>query len=508
MRPRDRVSLRQESKWMSHDLAPRDLALTMQQARDAQPAWAAVGIVERLRVLKRFRHSLAQSAEEIAATIPAELPGNLHRTPADSLVSEVLPLAEACRFLEREAAAILAPKIPGNRERPFWLRSVKTTIHREPFGTVLIVGPGNYPLLLPGAQALQALAAGNAVLWKPAPGGTAVASACRYLLVGAGLSPSLLHILEQAPASATEAIRAGVDKVFLTGSEATGKAVLRELAETLTPSVMELSGCDAVFILPGADLKRAVAALAFGLRLNGSATCMAPRRVFVTEAVAQAFIDELAEALDSIPAVTVPIATQEKLLDLMADAEAKGAHFRRNGLTATANYDAGTVAIQPTLIVQATAEMRITQADIFAPVLSILQVADQEAALAANARCPYALTASIFGTPKAAQRMAARVPAGSVLINDIIVATADPRAPFGGRRRSGFGATRGREGLLEMTTIKTIQVQHAKDLRAYTPPSEHHAGFIAGYIQAVHGGKRRDRLSGLRRFLKAMTKLK
>jgi acyl-CoA reductase-like NAD-dependent aldehyde dehydrogenase len=489
-------------------LKSNDPASTLERARAAQQAWGATRIEERLQILKRFRHALAESCEDIAASVPCEQPGSLHRTIADTLVSEVLPLAEACRFLEREASSILAPQRPGKENRPFWLRGVTTEIRREPLGVVLIIGPSNYPLFLPGVQALQALAGGNAVLWKPAPGGSSAAGACRLLLVAAGLDPSLLPVLDEAPDAATAAIRGGVDKVFLTGSESTGRAVLRELAETLTPSVVELSGCDAVFVLEGADLDRVVAALTFGLRLNGSATCMAPRRVFVTAKVANDLVGRLAVAVESIGPVIVPSATKERLLDLMADAEAKGARFLKNGLHGVPGDATGAIEIRPTLVVAATAEMRITQADIFAPVLSMIEVASEEEALAANRRCPYTLTAAVFGSRSRAERLASQIPAGTVLINDIIVATADPRAPFGGRKHSGYGTTRGREGLLEMTVIKTVQIQNARDVRAYAPHTPHHRGFFSGYIQAVHSAGWRQRWSGLREFLNAMINLR
>jgi aldehyde dehydrogenase (NAD+) len=198
------------------------------------------------------------------------------------------------------------------------------------------------------------------------------------------------------------------------------------------------------------------------------------------------------------------------MLDMMADAEAKGAIFRKNGLAGAERISDYAYSIRPTLIAQAKPEMRIAQADLFAPVLSIFEVSGIDEALAANSLCPYALTASIFGTGprKEAERLAERIPAGTVLVNDIIVSTADPRAPFGGRKRSGFGATRGREGLLEMTAIKTIQTQNAKDLRAYAPHTPHHEAFFAGYLRAAHGGGWKARLVGLREFLNAMMKIK
>ena len=107
------------------------------------------------------------------------------------------------------------------------------------------------------------------------------------------------------------AIATGVDKVFLTGSAATGTAVLHQLAGHLKPAVMELSGCDAVFVLPGAELDRAVAALTFGLRLNGSATCMAPRRLFLV-GDHPGFVPALIDQLERLPPVALPARTQSQ----------------------------------------------------------------------------------------------------------------------------------------------------------------------------------------------------
>ena len=210
-------------------------------------------------------------------------------------------------FWSARRAWILAPQRLSTHTRPFWLRRVTAETRREPLGVVLIIAPANYPLFLPGVQALQALAAGNAVLWKPAPGGMAAAEALRDVLVGCGLDPALLQLLDESPQAAVDAIAAGVDKVFLTGSAATGTAVLYQLAAHLTPAVMELSGCDAVFVLPGAEVERTVAALAFGLRLNGSATCMAPRRLFLV-GDHPGLVPALLDAVQASSSVALPVA--------------------------------------------------------------------------------------------------------------------------------------------------------------------------------------------------------
>jgi aldehyde dehydrogenase (NAD+) len=464
--------------------------ISLGQAQEAQKIWARTRLKGRLALLRRARHRIAATAEQCASTVPRD-------NVADTLVVEVLPLIEACRFLEREAAWILAPQTLSSHTRPFWLRRIDAETRRDPLGVVLIIAPANYPLFLPGVQALQALAAGNAVLWKPAPGGTSAAEALRDALLGAGLDPALLQLLDESASAAVDAIAAGVDKVFLTGSLATGTAVLHELADRLTPAVMELSGCDAVFVLPGAELDRAVAALAFGLRLNGSATCMAPRRLFLVgdhPGLVQALLDQC----KSLNPVVLPVHTQSQLADLLLDARRLGGSILRD------ESDAG---LRYALVNRATPEMRIAQADIFAPVLCIIQVADREAAIAAHAICPYALTAAIFGPRPDALQLASQLPVGTVLINDLIVGTADPRVSFGGRKSSGFGVTRGREGLLEMTTLKTIVTQRSRDQRAYRPTTPAHQPFFAGYIEAMHGGRWRTRWRGLRRFFRAAARL-
>jgi aldehyde dehydrogenase (NAD+) len=472
-------------------------SVALDRARAAQLRWAQTGLRARLAILRRARHRIAATAIQIARTVPCAQPGALHRTVADTLVSEVLPLAEAGRFLEREARWILAPQRLSTRTRPFWLRRVTAETRREPLGVVLIIAPANYPLFLPGVQTLQALAAGNAVVWKPAPGGLAAAEALRAVLVGCGLDPALLQLLDELPQTAADAVAAGVDKVFLTGSAATGTAVLSQLAAHRTPAVMELSGCDAVFVLPGAAVDRVVAALAFGLRLNGSATCMAPRRLFLV-GDHPGLVPAMLDAFKALPAVALPARTQTQLAELLEDAQHLGGSLLMDGSVEELRFAA---------ISRATPDMRVAQSDIFAPVLSIFDVQDTDAAIAAHAPCPYALTAAIFGRENEARDLAARLPVGTVLINDLIVATADPRVSFGGRKASGFGITRGREGLLEMSALKTVVAQHSHDLRAYRPTTPDHEPFFAAYLEAVHSGSWRTRWHGLRRLLRIASKL-
>ena len=405
------------------------------EARTAQARWALTPIVERLRVVRALRHGIAENADKLAG-IAASVS---ERPIAEKLVSEVLPLADACRWLEKRADRVLATRRCGSRGRPFWMQGVTFEVQRQPFGLVLVIGPANYPLFLPAVHALHALVAGNAVLLKPAPGTRHVALAFAQLARDAGLDPALLTILPESVAAARSAIADGVDKVIFTGSSENGRDVLATLAETNTPSVMELSGQDAVLVFADADLDLVVRALRFGTSLNDGNTCIAPRRLVVVQSVAE---------------------------DLLA---------------------------------------RLSIARV--PIMLIERVHDEEAAVHRANDADFALGASIFSRDVArARTLAARIKTGFVLINDLIAPTADPRMPFGGVKASGFGTTRGDEGLLEMTFPHVVAERHGRTHPHFDEPASGDAQLFSAYIRAAHGTRRFAALRDLFRALIAKFK--
>lgn len=462
----------------------------MSSARSAQVRWAATSIQQRLVCLRELRRLIAEHA-----SVLAEASASARQRPVlESLTAEVLPLAEACRFLEREAAALLAPRRLGSRGLPFWLSGVRSEIRREPLGVVLIIGPGNYPLLLPGIQLIQALVAGNAVLLKPGVGGSFAARAFIEIIHRAGFDSHLVTLLPEAAEAARAAIEAGPDKILFTGSAATGEKILAQLAPRLIPATMELSGCDAVIIRADADLDLTVKALTFGLMLNNGATCMAPKRVFVHRSIATELEGRLAgsfprnsrgdEALHS-PQKDQSLLTSaatNHLRPLLEEAIAQGAHFITGGL-----LNEGSIQT-PVILAGVTPSARLLREDIFAPVLALVTVGDDAEAIARANDCPYALGASIFSRNEdAARAVAASVNAGVVSINDLIVPTADARLPFGGRKRSGFGVTRGAEGLLELTTPKVVTVSRSKFRPAFEAPHPQDDAMFQAYLELTHG---------------------
>ena len=463
--------------------AEASLASLLHIAGGAGLAWRQTPLRERLRIVGRARRLLASRATAVAATL------GVRRPIGDTLTAEVLPLLGGLRFLERRATRLLAPRtLRGGR--PLWLFGVAAEIHREPCGVVLIIGPSNYPLFLPGAQIIQALVAGNAVCAKPAPGCAAPLQALAALFAEAGLPAGVLQILDDSPATGAAAASAAFDRIVLTGSADTGRAVLAASAPRLTPATMELSGNDAVFVLPGADVEAVAAALTYGMRLNSGATCIAPRRVFAQHAEADRLASLLVARVAPLRLSPPPPTVAARLERLVAEAIAGGARPLQ-----------GLEQVGAVILADARPEMRLLQEDVFAPWLAVVPVADMAEAVAAQALCPYALSASIFGPEVEARTIAARLHVGSVCINDLIVPTADPRLPFGGRGLSGFGRTRGAEGLLEMTVIKTVSVRRGRFMPHLATARATDADRYAALIALLYGGPA-EAFRAFRRLLK------
>jgi acyl-CoA reductase-like NAD-dependent aldehyde dehydrogenase len=471
------------------------VARAMSDARAAQSRWSRASLGRRLELTRALRRLIAENALQLA-----EASASSRQRPAlESLAAEVLPLVEACRFLEREAAGILAVRRLRRRLLPPWLAGVCGEIHREPFGVVLIIGPGNYPLLLPGVQLIQALVAGNAVLLKPGIGGSGAARALINLIVLAGFDPGLVALLPETVDAARAAIMSSPDKVLFTGAAATGEKILAQLAPHLIPATMELSGCDAAIVRADADLDLVVSALAFGLELNAGATCLSPKRVFVDRRVATELEGRLARKLCGGRSLLTS-ADRARMRPAIEDALTGGAHliageFRDDGVTF------------PIVLGGVSPSSRLLREDLFAPVLAMVTVADDDESIFRANDCPFGLAASIFTRDEPAARLlAARINAGVVTINDLILPTADARGPFGGRGRSGFGVTRGAEGLLELTTPKVVTVSRGKFRPAFDSPRPGDGAMFTAYCRLAHGRGLKSRWAALVSLLRSLAR--
>lgn len=465
------------------------------EMRDAlKLGWQDMPIKARCRMVGNARREIADRTEALVAATASP-----QRTkPSETLGAELIPLCDGLAFLQRRGGKILRTRRVGLKGRPLWMWGVHSEVQRVPRGVVLIIGTWNYPLLLAGIQAAQALAAGNGVLWKPAPGCERSTELLADAFWAAGVPRTCLKVLGSETEQAVSAMRQKVDLVVLTGAAETGKKVMRQAADTLTPVLLELSGCDALVVLPGADLDKVVNAVRFGLTLNSGATCIGPRRLMVHTSLAAEASKRLAEMLQHDECYTVHPAARSGVSEGIDSAIVSGAKPMQEVDFQQLNQ---TGKMRPVILRDADVQMPTMNADLFGPVSGLIVFQDDDEVVDWVNRCPYGLSASVFGPARAAKQLANRLETGSVVVNDLIGPTADPRLPFGGRRKSGFGVTRGLEGLLDMTVPRVIIERRsgpALHLRRQTPADQE---VLAGVLAWQHGSSLLKRIAGLRRLL-------
>lgn len=469
-------------------------------ARRAWHRWIDTKMRDRTRIVGRFRRLLVTHRDELCRVIAAEA----GKTAAEVIGSELLPVADACAFLERQAATLLRPRRLPGRWRPTWLMGQSDTVHRRPRGVVGVIGTWNYPLLLNAIQIVQALTAGNAVVWKPSELTSTFAPLLHRLLLEAGYPPPLIGLLPAQRELGPALAEAAVDHVVFTGSAAVGRRLAARLGERLVSSTLELSGCDLQLVLDDADVVLAARAAWFGATLNRGQTCIAVRRSLVHRSLYAAFVEALRDPAGNAPPMRLVMPGQvTQMRRLIEEALRDGARL----LTSAPGWD-DPHECRPAVVVDARPEMALCREASFAPLLAVLPFDTLEEALAMDARCPYALGASVFTRrPVRATEIAARLRVGSVCVNDVIVPTVHPATPFGGTGASGWGVTQGAEGLLEMTVPQVHSVRAGRFRPHYDagdPEKQALQGdLLRGFLEAGHAPTLGARLRGWWRVLRA-----
>lgn len=423
-----------------------DLPQMLVRARAAQSEWSQQPVKRRARWLVAFRAWLADQSALCCQTIDSEI----GKSREECLATEILPLAAACAHLAGSAPRLLAPRRATGT--PLFLAGGTDHVHRRPRGVVGIIGTWNYPLLLSGVQLAQALVAGNAVLFKPSEKAPASGKLLVEGLLAAGVPAELIQLLNAEPAAGEALVASGIDHLVFTGSRTVGARIATALAPRLVSSSLELSGHDALFVLPGANPIEAARAAWFGTMANSGRTCMATRRCLVANALVESFCSELSRLAASPPSL---------IWDRPAGGGERLAHARTlaNEAVATgARWLAGARESPPFLVDNVSPGMRIWREDAFAPLLAIMSCADEREMIEADQACPFALGAAVFGQPREAIGLALRLRAGLVTVNDVLAAAGHPDTPIGGCGASGWGSTQGAEGLLEMTAPQAIRV--------------------------------------------------
>lgn len=424
----------------------------LQQADDAFSAWAALPVAERARQVALLAPALEAELDLLAGTITREM-----GKPVDQARAEVAKCASLCRYYAEHAEPFLTP------QKRFF-EDKKAIVRFDPLGAVFAIMPWNYPFWQVFRFGIPALLAGNAALLKPAPNvgqcGLAIEELLSRHLSVPGVFQALFvdtHQVERIIASPV------VQGVTLTGSDRAGSAVAALAGKYLKKCVMELGGSDPYLVLADADLDKA-AEIGVQARLNNNGqTCIAAKRFIVQDAVYETFKARLLDRLKPLEAgapedeavLLTTMARQDLRDELKNQVEASVAKGAQIAWDMPLPSDGPPYRMGPLVLEGARPGMPAYDEELFGPVFTLLRAPDEEAAVRLANATPYGLGASIWTQDESkALKIAARLQAGAIAVNDMV--KSDPRLPFGGVKRSGFGRELGREGLLEFTNVKTI----------------------------------------------------
>ena len=436
-----------------------DVAAAVQYARNAQPAWAALSYRERARFILQARELVLAQMEEIAQLISRET----GKPPVEAISMEVVPTLDLMHYFAHNTERLLKRDRIGLGQ--YGLMGRSSYIFHKPLGVIGIISPWNFPWATPLDEVVMSLMAGNSVVLKPSELTPLTALKIGAIFKEAQLPAGLLEIVTGDGSTGAALVEAGVNKIMFTGSVATGKRVAEAAAKQLIPVVLELGGKDPMIVLEDAKLENAARAAIWGAYANSGQACASIERCYVHESIAPQFIElvvketrALRQGKPTAEGVDVGAMSNEKQLEIVeshvSEALRKGAQVLTGGHRVN---DSGGWFHQPTVVTNVDHSMELMTEETFGPVLPIMTFkTDDEAVLLANDSI-YGLTASVFTSDISRGRaLAERIDAGTVMINEVVYTHAVAQTPWGGVKKSGYGRTHGRLGLLELVTPQHI----------------------------------------------------
>jgi acyl-CoA reductase-like NAD-dependent aldehyde dehydrogenase len=436
----------------------RDVAQRHAAARAAQPRWAATPIRKRIATIERFREQIVAQGETLARTLTQEV-----GKPIRQSRNELKGLLARLDFFTAESARVL-------REQKVFAdatQNLDERITHEPLGVVANISAWNYPYFVGSNVFIPALVAGNAVLYKPSEYATLTGRHIADLLHAAGVPDDVFVPVIGGAATGAALLRQPLDGVFFTGSYATGARVAAIAGKRMIKVQLELGGKDPVYVCDDVDAKTAAAAVADGAFYNTGQSCCSVERIYVHEAIHDAFVDAFVAEVQSYrigdpmdEATYIGPLTRRAQLDVLrrqvADARRKGASLLCGG---SAIKRKGSW-FAPTVLANVDHSMLVMREESFGPIIGIQAVADDAAAIELMNDTEYGLTAGVYTHDAArARRILSRVHAGSVYWN--CCDRVSPRLPWSGLKHSGIGLTLGTMGIQAFTRPKAWHLRSA-----------------------------------------------
>jgi acyl-CoA reductase-like NAD-dependent aldehyde dehydrogenase len=441
----------------------REVDAAVDAAREAASWWAGLGWSGRRIRLLAWKSYLVRYMGRLAQLMHEET-----GKPLDDAKLEIITAVLHIDWAARHARRVLRAR----RVRS-GLAAINqaSTLEYLPLGVVGVIGPWNYPVFTPIGSIAYALAAGNAVVFKPSEltpaTGAWLVRSFGEALEAFGSSQPVLQLVT-GPGSTGEALaRSGVGKIAFTGSTATARRVMAAAADTLTPVLAECGGKDALLVGADADLDAAADAAAWGAMANAGQTCVGIERVYVADAVYHSFLERLTKKVAdlrpgfdfeaSYGPMTLPSQT-EVVAKHVADALARGGRAVVGGNDAvSAPY------VRPVVLTDVPENSLAVSDETFGPTLTVKPVVNMAEAVSYANAGRYGLGSAVFTRDRRGGMAAARsLRTGMTSVNSVLGFAVVPALPFGGVGESGFGRIHGADGLREFCRPKAITRQRMR----------------------------------------------
>ena len=447
---------------------PDDLEAIYKDSADAFRIWSHLSLKERLKYMQALRKYLVEMGDELSR----EISKATGKPVIEAYTSEILAVIEAIKYYEKTAEDILSTKKVSS---PLYFKPKKSYVEYRPLGTVLVISPWNFPFSLSMVPTISALIAGNSVILKPSFETLAVGKLIERMFTALNFPKKIVQVVYANSNSGLgeKLIDLKPNKIFFTGSTATGKKILKQASEHLIPVELELGGKDPMIVFKDANLERASSAAVWGAFTNSGQVCLSVERAYVQEEIYDEFLSLVKAKIGELWQGTEPYAdlgcmTSDNQVSIVKshieDAKLKGAE-----LYTKAEMIDNNKFISPVLLSGVNHDMLVMREETFGPVLPVMKFRYEDEAVELANDSIYGLGASIFTSDaNKASRVSSKLNAGVIAINEVIVPVANMALPFGGVKASGMGRYHGKEGLLsfvnevgivEDTGIKNKEIQ-------------------------------------------------
>lgn len=441
--------------------SPEDVKAAVGRARTAFQTWKESTYGERSAYIMRAREVLLADMENIARLISDES----GKPVAEAFSMEISPVLDLMQYFARNTEKILRPSKINIGIYGLLGRSSKIVYH--PLGVVGIIPAWNYPFSIPLGEAAMALMAGNTVVIKPSELTPMIGLKIGEIFEKAGFPSNTVQIVSGDGSTGAALVDAAPDKIMFTGSVATGKKIASAAAKNLTSVVLELGGKDPMIVFEDANLELASSAAVWGAFCNAGQSCSSVERLYVHEKIADELTRKIVEKTKQIKQgegsgadISMGAMSSERQLriveDHVDDFRAAGATIETGGRR---NPEHEGLFYEPTVITNANNDMRAMREETFGPTLPIATFSTEDEAVRLANDSEFGLTASVWTRDRArGERVAGRIEAGSVCVNEVLYTHGIGQTPWGGFKNSGRGRTHGREGLMELVQPQHIHV--------------------------------------------------